>query len=392
MTLYDLQPLSPYISSPLLTSRNSIAFGAGSLLYTSYIYSTYIAPINHAFPEPVANKLRRALFYSNQEPNPKKAIRYYREALEVSEECGLNPFSDEVLGIKLQLSSWFEKIGRFEKAIEVLERIKADCHIWIERFGDTEEGKGGRNRILKKIVGLNVKLGELYENDYVRNEEGAEKSLTEAVETVLKEENIRTELDVKDKEGSEAWMSGEEVGGVFEGNFCYSSSFDTIIRYIDTNATRTTALADHYERRSRHDLAAPLYLRALSLCPPSCHASVLMNNLSISLAQTLPSSPPTSSSRSSPPPTSRSALISKSKQWALKSIDLANSVTPPERSEECDQACAVATHNLGELAEMEGLLEEARKYFEEAERMSRKLKFDEGVKRAREGVGRVRKE
>jgi hypothetical protein len=40
--------------------------------------------------------------------------------------------------------------------------------------------------------------------------------------------------------------------------------------------TRSIALGNHYESKSQHYLAAPLYLQAVTLSPPnSCHTAVL---------------------------------------------------------------------------------------------------------------------
>ena len=108
-----------------------------------------------------------------------------------------------------------------------------------------------------------------------------------------------------------------------------------------------------------------------------------MNNLSISLAQQ--SSPPTAST----PPPSRSALIANARSWAEKSLSIAAIIKPPERTEECDMGCAVATHNIGEFAEMDGNLAEARKRYEEAKGLSEAIGFSEGVGKADEGIKRV---
>ena len=116
-----------------------------------------------------------------------------------------------------------------------------------------------------------------------------------------------------------------------------------------------------------------------------------MNNLSTSLAQTLPQSAPSPSGVSPGPPTSRAALISNARSWAEKAIEVATKVTPPERTEECEIGCAVATHNLGEFAEMEGLVEEARKRYTEAGSLAKAVGFREGVKNARMGLERLEK-
>ena len=110
-----------------------------------------------------------------------------------------------------------------------------------------------------------------------------------------------------------------------------------------------------------------------------------MNNLSISLAQQ--DLPPTLGQ----PPISRSGLVSNARAWAEKSVALAAKITPPERTEECDTACAVATHNLGEFAEMDGNIVEARKRYEEAKSLAKAIGFTEGVINSEDALRRLGK-
>ena len=108
-----------------------------------------------------------------------------------------------------------------------------------------------------------------------------------------------------------------------------------------------------------------------------------MNNLASSLAQTLPANAVGGA------PTSRAALIENARSWAEKAIAVAGNIKPPERTEECDVGCAVATHNLGEFAEMDGLVNEARKRYEEAGSLAKAVGFEEGLRNAREGLKRL---
>lgn len=66
-------------------TRPSILAGVGHLIYANYIYNSYIIGAFHKFPEPVAVKLRRALYYTNIDLNPKEALKYYQQALSVAE-------------------------------------------------------------------------------------------------------------------------------------------------------------------------------------------------------------------------------------------------------------------------------------------------------------------
>lgn len=110
-----------------------------------------------------------------------------------------------------------------------------------------------------------------------------------------------------------------------------------------------------------------------------------MNNLSISLAQQIPSSVP------GVPTTSRPQLIQNAREWAEKAIGLTSKLVPPERNEECDVGCAVAIHNLGEFAEMDGNIREARKRYEEAKSLSKAIGFMEGVQNSNGALIRLGK-
>ncbi|KAI9760356.1 MAG: hypothetical protein M1835_000189 [Candelina submexicana] len=358
---------TPAANTSIFLSPN-ILFGVGSLIYTNYIYNTYIIGAFHKFPEPVAQRLRRALYYTNISLSPPDALKYYRQALTVADELGMDPFSDEILGVKFQIVALMEKSNQYQKAIDVLELVRRDCLKWIELLGEKPGNEGKRTRILGKQVGISVKLGDLYSGEYIQEREKAEEAFVWAVETVLKEKKRREEQGVKEGEGD--WMTDEEIGASLE------------------------TLGNHYESKDLHYLAAPLYLQCLSLIPSSnCHSVVLsispspssLNNLSISLAQQHPPSSSTS------PHTPASTQIASARAWATKALEIASTIKPPNRTEECDIGCAVATHNLGELLEMEGDKPGARKRYEEARSIAKAVAFQEGVERAGEALRRNKK-
>lgn len=78
------------------------------------------------------------------------------------------------------------------------------------------------------------------------------------------------------------------------------------------------------------------------------------------------------------------------KQWAQKALDRSASIKPPDRNEECDVGCAVATHNLGEFFEMEGKLKEARQKYEEAASLAKAVGFEDGRTNANAGLKRLK--
>lgn len=362
-----------------------------------------------------------------------KANKYYHQALLVAAEVGMDPYSAEVVGIKLQAADMFAKGQAYHTAIDVLELVQRDCAAWLAAQGAQHLTDGRRTVILATLVRVDVRLGELYAADEVGERELAQDRLVSAVETLLGERERRRVEGVKEGEGE--WLGAEECGAAME------------------------RLAHSYEERDLHYLATPLFLQALALAPPkSCHAVVLskseglsllirlsrsilkltpglpaVNNLAISLAQqqpppaTLPSKVPSSSSPDAketytpfsrhptfkpqtPPPTppslplirdpattafpatpppSSTTLLLQSRAWASRAVSLAAAVPAPDRSAECDEGCAAALHNLGEVAEMLGEWREARESYGEAEGKWRAMGSREGVERAREGLGRV---
>ena len=193
----------------------------GMLVYINVIYRTYIIGDFKAYPEPVAAKLRRALYYTNIDVQPQNALKYYRQALALADEMGLDPFSDEMLGVKIQVAAFYEKMHHYQGAIDVLERVRADCIEWMEKLGGKAGNEGKRTRVLGKTIGISVKLGEHYANEYIANQEAAEEKLVWAVTALLKEQKRREDEGVKEGEGQ--WLTNEEIGGSLEGElspFC----------------------------------------------------------------------------------------------------------------------------------------------------------------------------
>ena len=163
----------------------------------------------------MANKLRRALYYSNVEPQPAKANQYYKEALELAQQHGMHPFADEIIGIKLTFVAMLEDTGDHDNAINALELIRADCLQFVEKISNHPELAGHRTRVLAKTVAMSIKLGELYACEYIKEPGLAEKNLVQGVETAIKEQQRRDEEGVKEGEGP--WLSSEELGASTEG-------------------------------------------------------------------------------------------------------------------------------------------------------------------------------
>jgi hypothetical protein len=158
--------------------------------------------------------MRKAIYFTNISLEPKNAVKYYLEALRVAEEIGMDPFSNEIIGVKVQLAALLEKVHNYQRAIDVLEIVKSDNLKWMEVLGNKQGNEGKRTRVLMYTVRVSVKLGELYANQYVLEKEKAEESLVWAVTTMLKEHQRREKEGVKAEEGD--WLSPEEQGAAVE--------------------------------------------------------------------------------------------------------------------------------------------------------------------------------
>ncbi|KAL2273752.1 hypothetical protein FJTKL_04134 [Diaporthe vaccinii] len=382
-----------------------LAGAAGVIGYVVYLYFTYFYASQFTkYPPEIAKSLRRALHYSNYYEDPKLALKYYKLAIEQCNEHGLDPFSDEVVGIKIQLAAWLERINSVENSIHVLELVLTENKRWLAtaesapeklpraprpgtKVGEGESEKtitqedfdnwlrSSRTRILGKSVGISTKLGELYAHEQILQHDQAHERLMWAVETALGEFRRRSTEGVKPGEGP--WMTPEEIGGALE------------------------SLAHSYERKSEFDLALPLFFQALRICQDQCHMAVIMNNLAVTFAQHPPRAPYETlagivpgEGDAAPKPSSaeqwtRKELLESGQRWAKNAYRHAKEPTGDKRTAECDEACAVALVNLGDIAAMGGDVREARRRYEQSIKVSEKNDFADGVAQAQAGLKRL---
>jgi hypothetical protein len=163
----------------------------------------------------VAKPLKKALYFSNIQKDPKRALRFYQEALFAAQEEGLHPLSDTVIGIKCQIALFFVSIDHYINAIEVLEKMRKGLLEWLDTEGDKHVEDGDRARILKRTVSQSVQLGEWYGLDWIGRFDEAEEALVLAAEMVLTEQDRLKKLGRKEDEKFP--LSDEEVGGALEG-------------------------------------------------------------------------------------------------------------------------------------------------------------------------------
>ncbi|PSR85907.1 hypothetical protein BD289DRAFT_367921 [Coniella lustricola] len=383
----------------LLASGGCVAYAVW--MYFNYFYAEQFTK----YPPDVAKSLRRALYYSNHGLDVNLAHKYYKLALEQCRDNHMDPFSDDVVGIKIQLSAWLEKMGNIPGAAKVLDLVLAENKKWLAMVEKTPEklpmapvpgmvlGEGenartvtkeefdlwvrsSRTRVLAKSCQMSVKLGTLCADDQILDNEKSHDHLIWATENALKEFYRRAKEGVKDGEGS--WLGPQEIGGTLE------------------------SLGQSFERREQYDLALPLFFQALRLCDDQCHLAVIMNNLAVAFSQhpprapyeTIPDNFAGQFDQAPTPPApgqtwTRKDHIEAAERWAKNALRHAKELKGDARTPECDQACAVALVNLGNIALLSGDHDAARRRFQRAIKVSEDNSFPDGIREAEEGLKRL---
>lgn len=127
-----------------------------------------------------------------------------------------------------------------------------------------------------------------------------------------------------------------------------------------------------------------------------------MNNLAVSFAQHPPRAPydtlagivhgeehQASSSTTSDQTWTRKDHLDSAQRWAKNALSHAKEPKGQNRTPECDEACAVALVNLGDIASMTGDGGLARRRYERAIQVSQDNNFTDGIKEAQAGLSRL---
>ncbi|BFZ63909.1 hypothetical protein YB2330_005046 [Saitoella coloradoensis] len=329
------------------------------LAATGYAVYDHYYNFPYPFPAPIVEQLRKAIYWHKHGDDIPKALEHYRKALKMIDEqegegVGMDKGSDAVTGVKIQIAGVYEEIERPERALQIYTTVlyelqKAISELPSKPLGDEEtpaDREADRLRMQKRAVSVALKTGQIRAD--MADDGEAEKILTWAVQTML------TETNKNPIPGT--WMTTEEMGGTLE------------------------SLAHFYLERGKAALATPLFVAAYNMSEkePTCHSVVLMNSISGSISE-LPAKSPKSI-----------ALRSRdARAWSKNAIGLAQRLDPSNLEPECAEGCAVAAFNLGMIAEMEGELEGARKWFRESLRRSREVGFREGVVQGMHALERV---
>lgn len=390
--------------------------------YIVYIELTENAPQYHKFPPEVAKPLRQAIYYTDVDLNPREAMKYYKQALVAATAVGMHPLSDDIVGIPLKAAEMLEEAGMVEQAIKYLSQLQSvmlknvekgrkaaaerkeildkhdmkveeqvakkkkteantfphamqptfgvsnpqilDDYEHMQQHEEWEEQQ--RDKAMKKIVGISLKIAELYTTDQMHDLKKAESAQEKAVELAMKELTYRQasglpvhgKLVEDDDEDAEPtpWLTTTEV------SVCLSD------------------LAQTYLATGHEDLSLPLFLRALELLraedlgQPTCRQLHMITNIAVALGvrAMIPF-------RVEDPEAARQQTLANAKTWALKGIAMFDEIPDDIRGPECTLSRLFMKHNLGEWAERAGNWPEAKKWHKEAVKECKEFYKDQAM-------------
>jgi hypothetical protein len=173
-----------------------LAFGSVAVLgFTLYDDYVTVHPKYAGYPLAVEQQLRLALHYTHISPNPRVAGDHFAEAIKLAEDCGMDPFSKESMGIRIRYSAMLEQFGFVKAAVDVLNGIVTECEKKLEQLdneqattAELKDEKGpSRKSLLRAIIESRVKVSSLCESDYIQNPVLAKQILSDTVGLLVKE-------------------------------------------------------------------------------------------------------------------------------------------------------------------------------------------------------------
>jgi len=189
--------------------------GAAAAFVWSIWYNVKIRASYGNYPEAVALKIRRGIYFTDTNPDRPQAVKAFVDAITLAKENGMHPLSNEVMAIYTELARMYISVGALPQAIDIYQQLKDRSLEWVEKFGAEEGNLRDRSRLLNRACVYAVKLAELYTSPYAPDRERCRTELEWAVTTTMRERQRRLVEGVKEGEGP--WQSDDEVGSQMEG-------------------------------------------------------------------------------------------------------------------------------------------------------------------------------
>lgn len=363
---------------PVLTVATLAALSLLALL--AYDEYTRIAPQYAAYPTPVEQRLRLALHYTYIQPDPDQATTYFREALSAAAGVGMNPFSKEVMGIRIRFAQMLENFGRVKSAVDIMNSIVDDCEeklaeinrksilVEVEKTEQTDldQPPSLRPALIRGIIQARVKLASLYSSDYIQDTRMAKQTLSDAITLLVKES---TDPETSITEENAANMSMAEIASIFsQMGDLYATTGE------ESNAVQTYMLALDPLRKACGGVR-------------SCKEVQIFGNIAATMDIAMKKPGAKINGRQASPQSlkaARKAAIA----WADQAIATAEKVEPQDRDEICETGLLSAQMTRADLMLDDGNKKESQKIFASLLPTLRQRGLDSLVQVAEDGLKR----
>lgn len=266
----------------------------------------------------------------------------------------MDPFSKEVMGIRIRLAEMLEQFGRAKAAIDVLGGIVKDCQ---ERLTELSRGAvqealksdttfvreeqihGSQAALLRGIIEAKVKMAQLYHSDYIQDPTSAKKTMEDAISLLL--QNTEDPKKYAFNENNASGLSLDEVAAMlYDMAQLYSASNEP------ENAVQTLILTRNALRKACNG-------------QPSCREVEVMTSICSVLGGLATKPEFTWNGKPSTPETAmelRTAAIG----WNGGAYDTYMSVPDDDRDETCKRALFSASISRASLMEQVGECQESK--------------------------------
>ncbi|KIX03591.1 uncharacterized protein Z518_07144 [Rhinocladiella mackenziei CBS 650.93] len=331
------------------------SIGSVTMLTVMAYQQYYGDGVSSVYPPVVEERLRLALHYTHIEPDPETSSKYFMQAIENAEKVGMDPFSKEVLGIRIRFSQMLENFGHVKAAIEILDGVTKDLE---QRLNEIDEGgpinannasdenmtkADLRKNLIKGIIQNKVKVSSLYESDYMQDSRRAKHTLSDAVGLVVKESRNPQTNSFSDDNGA----------GLTTGEI----------------AAMLSRMGDLYARTGEEENAVQVYMLTLQPLKASCNGTRSCKEVqtfsNIASAMDLALKKP--NAKINGKPATKKSLAEGRRaalKWADQAIAAADVVQPADRDEICDLALLTAQMTRADLLLENGDKNKSREVFQ----------------------------
>lgn len=299
----------------------------------------------------------------------------FLEALRAAQECGMDMYSAEVMGIRTRLCEMLENFGRVKNSVEVLNQTVKMCEAKLEEIDrgydgqkTQEESQALRTRMLQMIIRTRAKVAGLCEGDYIQDTTAAKETLSEAVGLLVKETKDPATNGFSEENG--AGLQLEEI------------------------ASLLSQMGDLYATTGEEANAVQVYmltlqpLRAACNGTRSCKEVQVLSNIASTMGIAM-KKPGATINGQPATPRSLAAARKATLKWAEQAIATAEVVKPEDRDNICELALISAEMTKADLLLEDGKKIQAKEAFRSIIPKLREKGLDVLVKNAEQGIQRA---